>query len=162
MYEKIKVLFANPAYRYFIIGGIGVLVLACIGYIFYQPGGADHQRTLNAVERAQEQQRESLELNRSGQHSIERVSDLTRETGERINRSQEYNQQINDRIEQSQRGLSEARSYLEQNGILFRRIEEQSRERQENHQTITDATKPIPDGRSGGNYWSGNSSMNER
>lgn len=159
MYEKIKVLFANPTYRYFIIGVIGVLVLACI---FYQPSGADHQRTLNAVERAQEQQRESFELNQSVQHSIERVSDLTRETGERIDRSQEYNQQINDRIEQSQRGLSEARSYLEQNAILFRRIEEQSRERQENHQTITDATKPIPDGRSGGNYWSGNSSMNER
>ena len=162
MYEKIKVLFANPTYRYFIIGVIGVLVLACIGYIFYQPSEADHQRTLNAVERAQEQQRESLELNRSIQRSIERVSDLTRETGERIDRSQEYNQQINDRIEQSQRGLSEARSYLEQNEILFRRIEEQSRERQENHQTTTDATKPIPDGRSGGNYWSGNSSMNER
>jgi septal ring factor EnvC (AmiA/AmiB activator) len=162
MYEKIKVLFANPTYRYFIIGGIGGLVLACIGYIFYQPSGADHQRTINTVERAQEQQRESLELNRSIQRSIERVSDLTRETGERIDRSQEYNQQINDRIEQSQRGLSEARSYLEQNTILFRRIEEQSRERQENYQTTTDATKPIPDGRSGDNYWSGNSSMNER
>ena len=162
MYDKIKVLFTNPTYRYFIIGVIGVLVLACIGYILYQPSRADHQRTLNAVERAQEQQRESLELNRRVQRSIERVSDLNRETGERIDRSQEYNQQINDRIEQSQRGLSEARSYLEQNGILFRRIEEQSRERQENHQTITDATKPIPDGRSGDNYWSGNSSMNER
>ena len=162
MYDKIKVLFTNPTYRYFIIGVIGVLVLACIGYIFYQPSRADHQRTLNAVERAQEQQRESLELNRSVQRSIERVSDLNRETGERIDRSQEYNQQINDRIEQSQRGLSEARSYLEQNRILFRRIEEQSRERQENHQTITDATKHIPDGRSGDNYWSGNSSMNER
>ncbi len=162
MYDKIKVLFANPTYRYFIIGGIGVLVLACIGYIFYQPSGTDYQRALNAVERAQEKQRESLELNRSIQYSIDRSSELTRETGERIDRSQEYNQQINDRIGQSQRGLSEARSYLEQNAILFRRIEEQSRERQENHQTITDATKPISDGRSGGNYWSGNSSMNER
>lgn len=162
MYDKIKVLFTNPTYRYFIIGGIGVLILVCIGYIFYQPSGADYQRARESVERIEKQQRESVELNRSSQRSIERVSDLTRETGERIDRSQEYNQQINDRIEQSQRGLSEARSYLEQNAILFRRIEEQSRERQENHQTTTDATKPIPDGRSGGNYWSGNSSMNER
>lgn len=159
MYDKIKVLFTNPTYRYFIIGGIGVLILFCIGYIFYQPSGTDYHCTLNAVERAQEQQRESLELNRSIQRSIERVSDLTRETGERIDRSQEYNQQINDRIEQSQRGLSEARSYLEQNAILFRRIEEQSRERQENHQTTTDAAQPISDGGSGSSNRSSDSSI---
>ena len=162
MYDKIKVLFANPTYRYFIIGGIGVLILVCIGYIFYQPSGTDYQRARESVERIEKQQQESVELNRSIQRSIDRSTDLTRETGERIDRSQEYNQQINDRIEQSQRGLSEARSYLEQNAILFRRIEEQSRERQENHQTTTDATKPIPDGRSGDNHWSSNSSMTER
>ena len=144
MYDKIKVLFNNPTYRYFIIGGIGLIICLCIGYILYQPSGTDYQRALNAVERAQEQQRKSVELNRSVQRSVERVSDLTRETGERIDRSQEYNQQINDRIGQSQRGLSEARNYLEQNAILFRRIEEQSRERQENYQTSTDATQPIP------------------
>lgn len=162
MYEKIKVLFANHTYRYFIIGGIGVLILVCIGYIFYQPSGANYQRTINAVERAQKQQRESVELNRSVQRSIERGADLTRETGERIDRSQEYNQQINDRVGQSQSGLSEARSYLIRNATLFDRVGRESRERQENHQTTTDTTKPIPDGRSGGNYWSGNSSMNER
>lgn len=133
MYDKIKVLFDNPTYRYIIIGGIGVLICLCLGYIFYQPNGSDYQRTINAVERAQEKQRESLEYNRSVQRSIGRVSDLTRETGERIDRSQEYNRQINDRIGQSQSGLSEARSYLERNAELFRRIEEQSRERQENH-----------------------------
>lgn len=133
MYDKIKVLLDNSTYRYITIGGIGLVICLCLGYIFYQPGGTDYQRTLNTVERAQEQQRESVELNRSVQRSIERVSDLTRETGERIDRSQEYNQQINDRIGQSQRGLSEARNYLERNAELFRRIEEQSRERQENH-----------------------------
>lgn len=162
MYDKIKVLFTNPTYRYFIIGGIGVLILVCLGYIFYQPSGADYQRTLNAVERAQEQQRESVELNRRVQYSIERVSDLTRETGERIDRSQEYNQQINDRIGQSQSGLSEARSYLVKNGELFDRVERESRERQSNNQETQDATQPISDGRRGGNHWSSNSSMTER
>lgn len=162
MYDKIKVLFANPTYRYFIIGGIGVLILVCIGYIFYQPSGTDYQRARESVERIEKQQRESVELNRGVQRSIERGADLTRETGERIDRSQEYNQQINDRVGQSQSGLSEARSYLIRNATLFDRVERESRERQENHQTTTDATKPIPDGRSGGNYWSGNSSMNER
>lgn len=133
MYDKIKVLFDNTTYRYIIIGGIGVLICLCIGYIFYQPSGTDYQRARESVERIEAQQRESVEYNRSVQRSIGRVSDLTRETGERIDRSQEYNRQINDRIGQSQSGLSEARSYLERNAELFRRIEEQSRERQENH-----------------------------
>ena len=159
MYDKIKVLFTNPTYRYFIIGGIGVLILVCLGYIFYQPSGADYQRTLNAVERAQEQQRESVELNRRVQYSIERVSDLTRETGERIDRSQEYNQQINDRIGQSQSGLSGARSYLVKNGELFDRVERESRERQSNNQETQDATQPISDGRRGSSNRSSDSSV---
>ena len=57
MYDKIKVLFDNPTYRYFIIGGIGFIICLCLGYIFYQPNGSDYQRTRNTVERAQEQQR---------------------------------------------------------------------------------------------------------
>ena len=159
MYDKIKVLFANPTYRYFIIGGIGVLFLVCIGYIFYQPSGTDYQRTLNAVERAQEQQRESVELNRSIQRSIDRSTELSREAATRIDRSSQYNQQIGERITNSQSRLSEARSYLEQNAILFRRIEEQSRERQENYQTPKDATQPIPSNGSGSDNRSSNSSM---
>ena len=162
MYDKIKILFNHPTYRYIIIGGIGFIICLCIGYIFYQPSGTDYQRTINAVERAQEQQRESLELNRSSQRSIERGTELSREAKGRIERSQEYNRQINDRIGQSQSGLSEARSYLERNAELFRRIEEQSRERQENYQTSTDATQPISDGRSGCDNRSSNSSMTER
>lgn len=162
MYDKIKVLFANPTYRYFIIGGIGVLILVCIGYIFYQPSGTDYQRARESVERIEKQQRESLELNRSVQYSVERVSDLTRETGERIDRSQEYNHQIRERIGQSQSGLSEARGYLIRNATLFNRVERESRERQENNQATQDATQPIPDIRSGCNNRSSNSLMNER
>ena len=157
MYDKIKVLLANPTYRYFIIGSIGVLILVCLGYIFYQPSGADYHRAVDAVERAQEQQRESLELNRSIQHSIDRSADLSREAGARIERSAQYNQQIGGRISQSQGNLSEARSYLERNAELFRHIERESRERQSNNQATQDATQPISDGRSGGNHWSGNS-----
>lgn len=162
MYDKIKVLLDNPTYRYFIIGGIVFLSVFCLWYIFHEPSGADYNRTLNEVERAQKQQRESVELNRSVQYSIERVSDLTRETGERIDRSQEYNRQINDRIGQSQSGLSEARDYLIRNANIFDRVERESRERQENNQTTQDATKPIPSSGSGSNNRSGNSSMTER
>ena len=162
MYDKIKVLFDNPTYRYIIIGGIGVLICLCIGYIFYQPSGTDYQRTLNAVERAQEKQRESTELNRSIQRSIDRSADYSREAATRIERSQDYNRQINDRIGQSQSGLREARSYLERNAELFDRIERANRQRQENNQTTTDAAQPISDGRGGGNHWSGNTSMKSR
>ena len=130
MYEKIKVLFANPTYRYFIIGGIGVLILVCIGYIFYQPSGANYQRTINAVERAQEKQRESLELNRSIQSSIDRSSELSHEAKDR---STQYNQQIGERIDASQASINEARGYLKRNAELFDRIERANRERQENH-----------------------------
>ena len=162
MYDKIKVLFDNPTYRYFIIGGIGVLICLCIGYIFYQPSGTDYQRTLNTVERAQEQQRKSIELNRSIQRSIDRSADYSREAKGRVERSSQYNQQIGKRIDESKTSINEARSYLVRNAELIDRIERANRQRQENHQTTTDAAQPISDGGSGGNHWSGNTSMNER
>ena len=117
MYDKIKVLFDNPAYRYIIIGGIGFILILCLGYISHQPSGTDYQRARESVERIEKQQRESVELNRSSQRSIERGAELSREAATRIERSQDYNRQINDRIGQSQSGLSEARSYLERNAV---------------------------------------------
>lgn len=162
MYDKIKVLFNHPTYRNIVIGGIGLVIILCIGYIFYQSNGSDYQRTINAVERAQKQQRESVELNRSVQRSIDRSTDYSREAATRIERSTQYNRQINDRIGQSQSGLSEARSYPERNAELFDRIERANRKRQENYQTTTDATQPITDIRSGCDNRSSNSSITER
>lgn len=149
MYDKIKILLNHPTYRYIIIGGIGLVICLCIGYIFYQPSGTDYQRARESVERIEKQQRESLELNRSVQRSIDRSADYSREAKGRIERSTQYNRQINDRIGQSQSGLSEARSYLVRNVELYRRIEEQSRERQENNPSTQDATQPIPNTGSG-------------
>ena len=162
MYDKIKVLFNNTTYRYFIIGGIGLVICLCLGYIFYQPSGTDYQRTLNTVERAQEQQRKSLELNRSIQRSIDRSTELSHEAATRIDRSKEYNRQINNYIDDSKGSISKAKDYLKRNAELFDRVERESRERQSNNQETQDATQPISDGRSGGNHWSGNTSMNER
>lgn len=162
MYDKIKVLFNSISYRYVIIGGIGIILILCAGYILYQPSGAENQRTINAVERAQEQQRKSLELNQSIQHSVDRSTERSHEAATRIDRSKEYNRQINNYIDDSQRSLSKARDYLERNAELFDRVERESRERQSNNQETQDATQPISDGRSGGNHWSGNTSMTER
>ena len=159
MYDKIKVLFDNPTYRYIIIGGIGVLICLCIGYIFYQPSGADYQRTINAVERAQEKQRESLELNRDIQSSIDRSSKLSHEAKGRIERSTQYNIDIGNRIDESKNAIHEARSYLKRNVELIDRIEGANRERQTNNQTTTDATQPISDGGSGSSNRSSDSSI---
>ena len=162
MYDKIKILLNHPTYRYIIIGGIGFIFILCLGYIFYQPSGTDYQRARESVERIEKQQRESLELNRSSQRSIERGAELSREAASRIERSQDYNRQINDRIGQSQSGFSEARSYLVRNAELFDRVERANRQRQENNQTLTNATQPIPNTGGGCDNRSSNSSMIER
>lgn len=133
MYDKIKVLFDNSTYRYVIIGCIGIVLILCAGYILYQPNGTDYQRTINTVERAQEQQRKSLELNRSIQQSLERSTELSNEAKGRVERSTQYNQQIGERIDASQAPINEARNYLKRNTELFDRIERANRERQENH-----------------------------
>ena len=162
MYDKIKILLNNPTYRYIIIGGIGLVICLCLGYIFYQPSGTDYQRARESVERIEKQQRESVELNRSIQRSIDRSADYSREAKGRIERSTQYNQQIGERIDASQSGLSQARNYLKRNVELFDRIERSNRERQENNQETTDATQPIPNTGSGCDNRSSDSSMIER
>lgn len=159
MYEKIKVLFANPTYRYFIIGSIGVLILACIGYIFIQPSRTNDNNTINTVERIENQQRESLELNRSIQRSIDRSTEYSHEAKERVDRSTQYNQQIGERIDASQASINEARNHLKRNAELIDRIERANRERQTNNQTTTNAAQPISDGGSGSSNRSSDSSV---
>lgn len=134
MYDKIKTALNRYPSRYYIIGIIVCVALLCIGYyIFHEPSGSNNNDTLNTVERIENQQRESLELNRSIQSSIDRSSELSREAKERVDRSTQYNQQIGERIDASQASINEARSYLERNAELFDRIERANRERQENH-----------------------------
>ena len=159
MYDKIKVLFDNSTYRYVIIGCIGIVLILCAGYILYQPNGTDYQRTINTVERAQEQQRKSLELNRSIQHSLDRSTELSNEAKGRVERSTQYNQQIGERIDASQASINEARNHLKQNAELIDRIERANRERQTNNQTTTDTAQPISDGGSGGSNRSSDSSI---
>ena len=162
MYDKIKVLLNRLSYRHAVIGGIGIILILCAGYILYQPNGTDYQRTINAVERAQEQQRESIKLNRDIQRSIDRGTVLSHEAKGRIERSTQYNQQIGERIDASQNALNEARDYLKRNEELFDRIERANRQRQENNQTLTDATQPISNGGSGSSNRGSDSSMTER
>ena len=162
MYERIKSLFDSARNRYILIGSIVFLALLCIGYIFYQPSGNDYRRAVDAVERAQEQQRESVKLNRDIQSSIDRSSKLSHESKGRIERSAQYNIDIGNRIDESQNAIYEARSYLVRNAELIDRIERANKQRQENNQATTNATQPIPGSGSRSDNRSSNSSMTER
>lgn len=162
MYEKIKSTVTGYPKLYYIIGAIVLLSIFCLWYIFHEPSGTNHNDSLNAVERAQEQQRESIKLNRDIQSAIDRGTVLSHEAKGRIERSTQYNIDIGNRIDESQNAIHEARGYLIRNVELIDRVERANRERQENYQTLTDATQPIPDGGSGSSNRSGNSSMTER
>lgn len=159
MYDKIKVLLNSLSYRHAVIGCVVLLSVFCIWYIFHEPSGANHNDSLNTVERLERQQRESLELNRSIQRSIDRSTELSHEAKERIDRSTQYNIDIGNRIDESQNAIHEARSYLERNVELIDRIERANRERQTNNQTTTDAAQPISDGGSGSSNRSSDSSV---
>ena len=159
MYDKIKVLFANHTYRYFIIGAIVLLSIFCLWYIFHEPSGTNNHDSLNTVERIEKQQRESLKLNRDIQSSIDRSAELSHEAKGRVERSTQYNIDIGNRIDESQNAIHEARGYLVRNAELIDRIERANRQRQENNQTTTDAAQPISDGGSGSSNRSSDSSV---
>ena len=133
MYEKVKTTINGINYRYAVIGIIVFIYIFCIWYIFHEPTGSNDNNTLNTVERIESQQRESLELNRSIQRSIDRSTELSHEAKERVDRSTQYNQQIGERIDTSKASINEARDYIKRNAELFDRIERANRERQENH-----------------------------
>ena len=159
MYDKIKVLLNSLSYRHAVIGGIVLLSIFCLWYIFHEPSGTNHNDSLNTVERIEKQQRESLELNRDIQSAIDRSSELGHEAKGRIERSTQYNIDLGNRIDESQNAIHEARSYLVRNAELINRIEGANRQRQENNQTLTDATQLLSNGGSGSNNRSSDSSV---
>lgn len=162
MYDKIKVLLNHPTYRYIIIGGIGFILILCLGYIFHGPSRSNNHDSVNTVERIEKQQRESVKLNRDIQSSIDRSTELSHEAKGRVEQSTRYNLDIGNRINESQNAINEARSYLVRNTELFNRIERANQGRQTDNQTTPDATQPISSGGSGSSNRSSDSSMTER
>ena len=160
MYEKLKIISSpNRSYCIAFVVLIVCISIFCIWYIFHEPSGTNNHDSLNTVERIEKQQRESLELNRSIQRSIDRSTELSNEAKERVDRSTQYNQQIGERIDTSKASINEARDYLKRNAELIDRIERANQQRQTDYQATTDATQPIPDGGSGSNNRSSDSSV---
>lgn len=135
MYEKIKSYIARHTWVWYLIMA-GIACTIC--WIIY--GGSndsDYNRTTDRLERAQEQQRKSLELNQTVTDSVERSASLNREAGERITRIEVYQQQAITRIDESAKRLDEAEALLARNAELIERAEQGHQEEQSNRTTAT-------------------------
>ena len=141
MYETIK----NYISRYHWIGYLIMAGIACaICWIIY--GGDndfEYQRATEHLERAQDEQRKSLELNQTVTDSVERVERLNQQASERIVRAQEYQQRASDRIEEGTSRIDEAAAILERNEQLIRDVEQGHQAKPGNGRAPTPPTKHV-------------------
>lgn len=110
-----------------------VLVLIAIGAVVYfsssRSADADYQRTSDTVERAQDGQRKSIELNQSIESHIDRSTEVNVESTERITRIEEAQRDASERIGVGQERLDEAERLLERNTEIYESVESANRER---------------------------------
>ena len=135
MYERFKSYIDRYSWvTYLIMAGI-----ACtICWIIYGGGNdSDYQRATEHLERAQDEQHKSLELNQTVEDSVERVARLNQQASERITRIEVYQQQASERIDESTKRLDEAESLLERNEQLIERVEQGHQAQSANGTTVT-------------------------
>ena len=139
MYEKIK----NYISRYHWIGYLIVAGIACLCCWIIYGGSSDNSSTVEHLERAQGQQRKSLELNQTVEDSVERSTQLNQQASERIIRAQEYQRQAITRIDESAKRLDEAAAILERNEQLIRDVEQRHQEEQGDGRAPTSPTEHV-------------------
>lgn len=123
MYEQIKNLVQEKPY---LCMGIGIVLIGVLAFILVSPSGradSDYNRAIGTVERAQEQQRKSLDLNQGVQNAVDRSIDLNRQSTERIERIEESQRATIQRVEESQKRLTDAEELLERNQRIFDAVE---------------------------------------
>ena len=123
MYEKIKRLVQAKPY---LCMGIGIVLICVVAFILVSPSGradTDYNRAIGTVERIEEQQRKSLDLNQGVQNDVDRSIDINRQSSERINRIEEYQRATVERIDESQKRLDDAAELLERNQRIFDAVE---------------------------------------
>ena len=123
MYENIKRLVQEKPYLYL---GVIVLLIGVIVAFLVSPSGradSDYHDSINTVERIEEQQRKSLDLNQGLQNAVDRSIDLNRQSSERINRIEEYQRATIQRVDESQKRLTDAEELLERNQRIFDAVE---------------------------------------
>lgn len=120
MYEKIKSYINRYSWIWYLIVA-GIACLCC--WIIYG-GSTDNTSVTDHMERAQKQQRKSLEINQTVTDSVERSAQLNQQARERIDRAQKYQQRASESLIQGTKRLDEAESLLERNEQLFERVEQ--------------------------------------
>ena len=141
MYERIKTYISRYSWIYYICAAVFILLF---GRFIYSGGNdSDYQRATDHLERAQEQQRESLELNQTVTDSVERSEGLNREASERITRIEVYQQQAITRIDESTKRLDEAEALLARNAELIERVEQGHQTEQSDGRAIAPTKKYV-------------------
>ena len=123
MYDKVKELVQTKPYL--CMGVVVVFVCVALAFLVSPSGRADrdYHDSIGTVERAQEQQRKSIELNQGVQNDIDRSIDLNRQSAERIERIEEYQRATIQRVDESKKRLDDAEDLLERNEQIFRDVE---------------------------------------
>lgn len=135
MYEKFKSYIDRYDWVFYLIMA-GIACAIC--WIIYGGGNdSDYQRAIDDLERAKEQQRESLDINKDVKNSVERSTQLNQQASERIDRAQEYQQRASDRIKEGASRLDEAERLLERNEQLIERVEQGHQTQSPNGTTTT-------------------------
>ena len=139
MYEKFKSYIDRYDWFFYLIMA-GVACAIC--WIIYGGGtDSDYNRSTEHLERAQEQQRKSLELNQTVKDSVERSTQFNRQASERITRIEVYQQRASERVKEGTRRLDEAEHLLERNAELIRDVEQRHQEEQGDGTTATPPTQ---------------------
>lgn len=123
MYENIKRLVQTKP-LYFV--GIGIVLIGILLAFLVSPSGRadrDYHDSINTVERIEEQQRKSLDLNQGVQDAVDRSTELNRQSSERIERIENYQRATIQRVDESQKRLTDAEELLERNEQIFRDVE---------------------------------------
>ena len=141
MHDKLKTYFTRYSGTVYIL--LAVLIILCGWFIFGGGSNSDHQRAVDHLERAKGEQRESLELNKTVEDSVERVERLNQQASERITRIEVYQRQASERIDESTKRLDEAAAILERNEQLIRDVEQRPQAQSPNGTTITQPTKHV-------------------
>ncbi len=121
MYERIKTYISPYSWVYYICAAVFIVLF---GRFIFGGTNSDNRRSIEHLERAQDQQHKSLELNKDVTDSVERVKGLNQQASERIVRAQEYQQRASERIDESAKRLDEAERLLERNEQLIERVEQ--------------------------------------
>ena len=139
MYERFKSYIDRYSWVTYLIMA-GVACLCC--WIIYG-GSSDNSSTVEHLERAKGQQRESLNINKDVTDSVERSTQLNREAGDRIVRAQEYQQRASESLIQGTKRLDEAEAILERNEQLIRDVEQRHQEEQGDGRAPTSPTEHV-------------------